>query len=127
MFNTIFQFAPRFFGTVIFLALTWFVARLTQSIFSRSLSCCVKNQKRGLVISKIAFWVVFGLMFPFILSNAGLNMTWLYSVELMIAGTMKAWPVWFALSLCAGFVFFVIRETPKVITGFRTMIQTHDL
>jgi hypothetical protein len=127
MFNTIFQFAPRFFGTVIFLALTWFVARLTQSVFSRSLACCEKTEKRGILISKIAFWSVFGLMTPFILSNAGINLNWLYSVQLMIAGIMKAWPVWFALSLCAGCVFFVIRETPKVITSFRTMIQTHEL
>jgi hypothetical protein len=112
---------------MLFLALTLFIAMLTKSIFAKSLAGDSRLGKRAGSISRIAFWSVFGLMTPFLMSTAGISMVWLYKVQISIANTMKSWPVWFELSLCMGLVFFVIREVPKVVTGFRTLIQANDL
>ena len=123
MFYSIFQFAPRFFGFLLYLVLTLFIALLTKSVFARSLA----ETKKAETISKVAFWSVFGLLTPFLMSMAGFSMTWLYNVQISIANAVKTWPVWFTMSLGLGLVFFIVREAPKMVTSFRTLVQTNDL
>ena len=124
MFNPIFQLAPRFFGFLLFLALTWFVARLTKSIFTRSLAE-LKREEKSRLISRIAFWSVFVMMSPFLLSVVGANLTWLYTAQMFIASLMKSWPTWFLLSFLVGCILLVVRETPKAITSFRTLLESN--
>ena len=78
------QFTPRFVSVVVLLALTWLVAKFVQYMIQRATGECQSQDGRrrsfSLFISRITFWAVFLIMFPFIVNAAGVSALWLQTM-----------------------------------------------
>ena len=105
------QFVPHFAGVLVLLALTWLISKFAKYIFGRTGND--RQNRFSKLLGNLAAWVVFILMAPFIFSAAGIDASWLNSVQKFVTQVFVNWPLWMILSLVFAGILFLVRETPK--------------
>jgi hypothetical protein len=122
------QFVPRFVGVLVLVSLTWLVAKFASYMVQRTTctqqeaNCEMSSFAKGL--SRIAFWSIFVLMSPFILTMSGVSSDGISFAQNFIGQVFINWPIWMVLSLVAAGIWFVVQGIPKLFNQAKGSLDT---
>ena len=120
-------FTPRFVSVLILVALSWLIAKFAMYMVKRAACAGDHDSEIGGLpkfLAKLAFWSVFILMSPFISGAAGIDTSWLMSVQNFEGQVFANWPLWMVLSLVVAGIWFVVQGVPKFFTQLKGSLGT---
>lgn len=117
------HFLPRLISVIILVALTWLVAKIAQYMVLRTADKC-KNGKsvslKSKTIASLAFWATALIMSPFVLGAAGVDTSWLLTIQKYEVQIFANWPVWMIVSLLVAGISFLVQGVPKFFVQLKS-------